>query len=84
MDRFISSINPSLQTRKWYAALSMSLTGPDICGWLVDPKIGSQKRCEAWFDKYFLEKYKSQFHGEGFTFLTVSACYALRCAHFYE
>lgn len=84
MERFVASINQSLQTQNWYAALSMSLTVPDISGWLVDPKLGSQKRYEAWFDKYMLSRYKSEFHGPSFTFLSGSDCYALRCAYLHE
>lgn len=84
MERFVTSINKSLQTENWYAALSMALTVPDICGWLVEPKAGSQKRYEAWFDKYLLAEYKSPFHGPQFTFLSGSDCYALRCAYLHE
>jgi hypothetical protein len=84
VERFIVSINKSLQTENWYAALSMALTAPDICGWLKNPNTGSQKRYESWFDQYLLSKYKSPFHGSDFTLLTGSDCYALRCAYLHE
>jgi len=84
MQRFVSSIGKSIQTGNWYAALSMSLTLPDICGWLENPKLTSQKRYEAWFERYLLKKYLSPFHGPNFTFLSGSDCYALRCAYLHE
>lgn len=85
MERFVQSLEAGVKTENWYAALLvMALAIPDICGWLETPKVGSQKRYEAWFDKYLLPAYKSSFHGPDFTFLTGSDCYALRCALLHE
>lgn len=84
MERFVQSIENSVKTENWYAALVMALAIPDICGWLETPKIASQKRYEAWFETYLLPKYKSPFHGPEFTFLSGSDCYALRCALLHE
>ena len=63
MERFVSSIEQSNETQNWNAALTMVLTLPDVCGRLADTKISSQKRYEAWFDRYLLPIYKSPFHG---------------------
>ena len=84
MDRFVQSIENSVKTENWYAALVLVLTIPDICGWVETPIVGSQKRYEAWFEKYLLPTYKSPFHGSDFTFLSGSDCYALRCAFLHE
>lgn len=84
MNRFVASIKRSLETENWYAALAMALVLPDICGRLEDPKKRSQERYEAWFGKYLAARYSNDFFGEGFTFLTGSDCYALRCAMLHE
>jgi hypothetical protein len=84
MERFLSSITHSISTQNWYAAVALALTVPDICGWLEDPTKGSRQRYTEWFDKYLLPKYKNDFFGPGFTFLTGSDCYALRCSFLHE
>lgn len=84
MERFIQAIEKSIESENWYSALTLALTLPDICGRLNNPDSGSQKRFEGWFNKYMLNHYESPFHGEGFTFLSGSDCYALRCAFLHE
>lgn len=84
MERFVSSIEASVEAGNWYAALGMALTTPDICGWLESPSSGSRARYEAWFDRYLLPFYRSSFHGPDFTFLSGSDCYALRCSFLHE
>lgn len=84
MERFIQAIEKSIESENWYSALTLALTLPDICGRLNDPKSGSQKRFEEWFNKYVRHHYESPFHGEGFTFLSGADCYALRCAFLHE
>ncbi len=84
MEHLIQSIEKSIETQNWYGALTLAITLPDICGRLNNPKWGSQKRFENWFDNYMKHHYESPFHGEGFTFLPASDCYALRCAFLHE
>ena len=84
MERFVESIEKSIETENWYGALTLAITLPDICGRLNNPKWGSQKRFEKWFNKYMHHHYKSSFHSEDFTFLSGSDCYALRCAFLHE
>jgi hypothetical protein len=84
MEHFVQSIEKSIATENWHAAIAMALAIPDICGWLETPDVRSQKRYEAWFDKYLLPIYKSPFHGHDFTFLSGGDCYALRCALLHE
>lgn len=84
MERFIEAIEKSIESKNWYSGLALALTLPDICGRLENPNVGSQRRFEAWFEKYMLPNYKSDFHGPDFTFLSGSDCYALRCAFLHE
>jgi hypothetical protein len=84
MEHLVQSIEKSIMTENWYSAISMALTIPDICGWLETPTDTSQKRYEAWFNKYLLSFYTSTFHGPNFTFLSGRDCYALRCAFLHE
>lgn len=84
MERFIASIERSIDTKNWYAAIALALTLPDICGWLCDPGKGSKQRYTEWFDKYLLQKYKNNFFGPDFAFLTSGDCYAIRCSFLHE
>ena len=86
MERFTQAIKKSIESENWYAALTLALTIPDICGRLSYPELKkkSQERYVKWFDKYMLHNYESSFHGEGFTFMSGGDCYALRCALLHE
>lgn len=86
MERFTQAIKKSVESENWYSALTLALTIPDICGRLSYPdlKKKSEKRYIKWFNKYMLHHYESEFHGEGFTFLSGADCYALRCALLHE
>jgi hypothetical protein len=86
MNDLIDSVKKSLQDKNWYAALTLTLTLPDICGNIDYPKSFSKKRYAKWFDKYVKSKYtfeigaKKKLH----TFLNGSDCYALRCSYLHE
>ena len=86
MERFTRAIEKSIKSENWYAALTLALTIPDICGRLSNPELAkeSKKRYVKWFDEYVLHHYESPFHGEGFTFMSGEDCYALRCALLHE
>jgi hypothetical protein len=84
MERFLTSIERSIATENWYAAITLALTMPDICGWLEDQSKGSRQRYTEWFDKYLLQKYKKVIVGSDITFLTGGDCYALRCSFLHE
>lgn len=84
MNRFLEAIEQNIETKNWYSAVALALTIPDICGWLEDPQKRSKQRYMEWFDKYLLPKYKNDFFGPDFAFLTGGDCYALRCAFLHE
>jgi hypothetical protein len=86
MQRFIDATKMAVATGNWYAALSLALTMPDICGRLSNPTAGSQARFVAWFDKFLLKRYQAPVGANGnlHTFLCGSDCYALRCAFLHQ
>jgi hypothetical protein len=86
MNHLINSVEASLATGNWYAALATSLALPDICGWLLDPDAGSKARYVAWFDRYIADKYVYEIgpDRERTVFLTGADCYAIRCAFLHE
>lgn len=53
MKRFTGAGRQAVEAKNWYAALSMALIIPDICGSLEDPGPSkSQKRYERWCRKW--------------------------------
>lgn len=60
MQRFIKSIDASLASENWLAALFMALAMPDICRSLERPNIGkgeTGKWYKDWVSRYIEEKY---------------------------
>ena len=86
MKRFASAAKAAIASKNWYGALTLALTLPDICGRMESPALGSQRRYEVWWDKYCLDKYRSEVgpSRQIFTFLSGADCYALRCAYLHE
>jgi hypothetical protein len=86
MKQLIDSVESSLNSENWYAALITTLTLPDIAGKIDYPITGSNKRYADWFDKYVGDKYKSKLGHPSVehTFLSGNDCYALRCSFLHE
>jgi hypothetical protein len=90
MHAAIASIEHSLQTENWYAALAVALTIPDVCASLESPDEESDgARYAAWFktylgDKYLLSAFNRRLDPTLPDFLTGAECYALRCAVLHE
>ena len=77
MKRFTDAGRMAIAAKNHYAALSLALMIPDICGSLEDPGTGkSQKRYERWFSKWAEPK----FTVSGEIFLSSSDCFQLRCS----
>jgi hypothetical protein len=57
IENIVNSIQASLKAKFWYPALAMSLTFPDICGWLENPTLQSKPRYMDWFDRFMLKYY---------------------------
>jgi hypothetical protein len=79
MQGLIDSIDQSLATGNWYAALAVALTIPDVCASLeAADGLATGPRYAAWFDKYLGAKYYDAFIPENQ--ITGGDCYALRCS----
>lgn len=76
MRHLINAIEESLESDNWYAALTLTLTLPDICGKISFDHISGKQRYAEWFTKYVGDKYTPLLSGED--------CYALRCAFLHE
>jgi len=84
MHHLLQATRKAIADENWYAALTLALSLPDICGRLDHPTKKSQDRFEAWFRKYALDKFQIYFGEELYTFLDASDCYALRCAYLHQ
>jgi len=86
MKRFTTAIRAAADAENWYAALSMALSLPDVCGRLEQPSVGSKKRYVAWFQKWIEPKYTLRIGHPGtlHVFLCGEDCYALRCSYHHE
>lgn len=79
MQHLIDSIEQSVRTQNWYAALALSLTMPDVCGKLQWPEKNRQRYFD-WYNQYV------QNSGPlgGPSFMCAEDCYALRCAFLHQ
>ncbi|ELB2923219.1 hypothetical protein QMT33_002795 [Vibrio alginolyticus] len=87
MQRFIDSIEKSVEDENWYSALYLALTLPDICARLESENgKTSGAKYIAWYDKYMLDKYSHHIgrNRELTVFLSGADCYALRCSALHE
>ncbi|HEY6173995.1 MAG TPA: hypothetical protein VIX73_06105, partial [Kofleriaceae bacterium] len=86
MQHFLDDIRGAVADRRWYAALSLALAMPDICGRLEYGRIGSEARSVRWFADYAQAHYKGRVEssGEQICSLTGADCYALRCAYLHQ
>lgn len=57
MRRFTTSIEGSLSTRNWFAALFLALALPDICAALEQPARPVGERYKDWFQRYLRGAY---------------------------
>lgn len=84
MDHLVRAVRGSVSTSNWYAALSLGLTLPDICGRLEDPAVTGRKRYIDWCEKYLAPVYTHPMPDGPHKFLGGKDCYALRCAVLHE
>ena len=86
MEQFIDSIELSLRTHNWHAAVISALILPDIAGWVDSPTQSSGARYEAWFEAFVAPKYLVKLGPDRTEkkFLSGRDCYALRCALLHE
>lgn len=82
MKRFTDAGRASIKSGTLYAALSLALTLPDICGSLEDPGPGkSKRRYERWCEQWFDLKYRISVRNVGDpTHLRPEDIFQLRCS----
>lgn len=83
LKELIISIEKSLESKNWHAALAVALILPDICGKIDTPDKHSRRRYEIWFDKYVKKFYMIQ-ESIGSAMISGGDCYAIRCALLHE
>ncbi len=85
MKNLLSALRRCVKEENWYAAITMALTLPDICGSIDSPgRRNSEARSVAWFDRYVSHAYRDTFEGVEYIFMTGGDCYALRCAALHQ
>lgn len=77
MERFTQAVRLAINCQNWYAALSIALTLPDICGGLENPSNKNRDRYVDWFENYLGDKYSKQERVS----LSGYDCYLLRCSY---
>lgn len=85
--QFTKSIEESLISKNYFAALTIALTLPDICCSLEDEnRRTSGKKYAEWFQKYVGSKYTSKIGHEKVEtiFLSGEECFALRCTYLHK
>lgn len=82
MDRFTKAISDALDAENWFAALSLSLMLPDICGSLETPRAQNGERYKRWYTQWIQPVYTTIFSGSTpYVFLTADDCWQLRCSY---
>jgi hypothetical protein len=57
MKHLVESVIQAVTDGNWYAALTVALTLPDICGKLESPQDSSTRRYVRWFNENLAPKY---------------------------
>jgi hypothetical protein len=84
MKELLASMEQSLKNENWYAALTIALILPDVCGKISYPEVHqSSARYATWFDKY-VKKYYTIQENIGSASMYGGDCYAIRCAVLHE
>jgi len=71
IQQFIISINKSIESKNYFAALFIALAIPDICGGLEDRNAKNRERYVNWFNKYI---------GINYRYINGNAIWKLRCS----
>jgi hypothetical protein len=77
MKHLLKSVRDACDQGNWYAAIFLTLSLPDICGKLEDPKAGNGDRYKAWFRNNYR---RSMMQPHIKSRLTAEDCYAIRNA----
>ncbi len=86
MQQYLDSMNASLTSRNWFAALAVALTIPDIVVWLQNGTQQWRAAYVTWSRKYIEPKYMVEIGPQRLKtiFLPAEDLYALRCAYLHR
>lgn len=86
VEDLVESVQSSISSENWVAALTIALTLPDICA-KVDGSYGtlSGDRYASWFEQYVSTLAQPiDMKSNQYNFFSGKDCYALRCAFLHE
>ena len=85
INELIKEINYCLDNNCCMAALSLTLTLPDICGKAIYPEAGNKARYIKWFDEYIGQFNHDDEHIKlNIPYLSGKLVYSLRCSVLHE
>jgi len=80
IETLLDSVRAAVETQNWLAGLALTLTLPDICASIEDPK--KKRRYSEWWNDNFGESYR---YGKGQKdYVTGVEVYLLRCAYLHQ
>lgn len=85
LDKLIGDIDRALDNDCYFAALSLALTLPDICGQAAEPAMKCGARYKKWCREYVCKDMKpSDPYGSDMPYLNEEIIYQLRCAFLHQ
>jgi len=84
IDYYVNEIHTCLKNRCWFAALSLTLMLPDICGEAEYPNRQVGERYISWYDTYVGNDMKQERMHEGQPYLSGEIVYNLRNTFFHQ
>lgn len=87
MRQFLTSIEASLKSENWLAALSTTLTIPDMAGWAQYPQLRSGERYKLWFTENLAARYTMPITEPEMAqavLLSEDDCWAFRCSFLHQ
>ncbi len=80
MKRFTDAGRRAIADGNLYAAITMALMLPDICGGLERPRSNHEQRYTDWCDRWLIQRLtRTMAKGASDVFLSSMDCYRLRC-----
>ena len=84
IDYYVNEIHTCLKNRCWFAALSLTLMLPDICGEAEYPNRPVGERYISWYDTFVGNDMKQERMHEGQPYLSGEIVYNLRNTFFHQ
>lgn len=86
MDHLVNAVRAAVQQRNYYAALTVALVLPEVCGRLAHPGMKSKARFIAWWQAHMVPSHTMDIGPakQPHVFLSAEDAYAFRCAALHE